>query len=288
MTLGLRVGVIVSAALLASCVSSEVATEESIELPTTVAASAPSTTTTTAAPTTAPPLTRPRWLGLRALATNPDGSYKPVDTPPQLLNRSFATEDSLPPPPSETYVWTISPFEGEPLKRSTYKPDCPVGPESLSYLTMSFWGFDGLHHTGEMVVDSEWAESIVSVFAQLHEARFPIEEMRLVTPADLTGISSGDTNNTTAYVCRAVTGGRRWSDHALGTAIDINPFHNPYQRGEIILPGLAKAFMDREELTPGMIGRDGLVVNAFADIGWSWGGDWKTVTDYQHFSLSGN
>jgi hypothetical protein len=242
----------------------------------------------TTSPTTTPPLTRPRWLGLRALETRPDGSYKPVDTPPQLLNRSFPTENTLPPPPDEEFHWSISPFEGEPLERSTYKEDCPVPAKELLYLTMSFWGFDGLHHTGEMVVHGDSADNITQVFSQLHAARFPIEEMRLVTPADLTGISSGDTNNTTAYVCRSVTGGRRWSDHALGTAIDVNPFHNPYKRGEIVLPGLAADYLDRESPQPGMILRDNVVVNAFADIGWSWGGDWVTVTDYQHFSLSGN
>jgi hypothetical protein len=29
------------------------------------------------------------------------------------------------------------------------------------------------------------------------------------------------------------------------------------------------------------------VVRAFAAIGWEWGGDWTSLKDYQHFSLSG-
>ena len=285
----------IAALVLAGCVSSNDAGKanpaSTTESPTTDSLTTNSAlsdqASTTTSPKTAPPITRPPWLGLRPLATNPDGSYIPVETPPQLLNRAFASDDTLGPPASAEFAWSIAPFVGEPLERSTYQPECPVPAEELSYLTMSFWGFDGAHHSGEMVVDAEWAEQIVSVFATLHEARFPLEEMRLVTPDDLVGVSSGDDNNTTAYVCRAVTGGQRWSDHALGTAIDINPFHNPYQRGEVILPGLASAYLDRENPMPGMIERDGLVVRAFSEIGWSWGGDWETISDYQHFSLSG-
>lgn len=270
---------------LAGCVSQDSAV--AISRPTTAPLAAETVPPTTT-PTTTPPLTRPKWLGLRALETLPDGSYKRVDTPPQLLNRSFPTEDTLPAPEDDKFHWSIAPFEGEPLKRSTYNEDCPVPAENLLYLTMSFWGFDGLHHTGEMVVGGDAADNVIHVFSKLHEAKFPIEEMRLVTPADLSEISSGDTNNTTAYVCRQVTGGRRWSDHAFGTAIDINPFHNPYKRGDIVLPELAADYLNREPAQPGMILRDSVAVNAFAGIGWSWGGDWVTVTDYQHFSLSGN
>ena len=29
------------------------------------------------------------------------------------------------------------------------------------------------------------------------------------------------------------------------------------------------------------------VVSAFASIGWEWGGDWRSLKDYQHFSLTG-
>jgi hypothetical protein len=31
----------------------------------------------------------------------------------------------------------------------------------------------------------------------------------------------------------------------------------------------------------------GALVEAFAAVGWSWGGTWSGVKDYQHFSASG-
>jgi hypothetical protein len=31
----------------------------------------------------------------------------------------------------------------------------------------------------------------------------------------------------------------------------------------------------------------GVLVRAFAGVGWGWGGDWPRPTDYQHFSATG-
>ena len=32
----------------------------------------------------------------------------------------------------------------------------------------------------------------------------------------------------------------------------------------------------------------GSLVDAFAAVGWGWGGNWDSPTDYQHFSRSGH
>ncbi|MFT7600588.1 MAG: hypothetical protein ACI8TP_003532, partial [Acidimicrobiales bacterium] len=117
--------------------------------------------------------------------------------------------------------------------------------------------------------------------------RFPFEEMRIVTPTDLDAPPTGDGNNTTAFVCRAVTGGTRFSEHASGLAIDINPFHNPYLRDDLLLPELAGSYLGREDLRAGMLTADSAVVRAFTDIGWSWGGEWSSLKDWQHFSHNG-
>jgi hypothetical protein len=63
----------------------------------------------------------------------------------------------------------------------------------------------------------------------------------------------GDGDNTTAFVCRAATGLRRWSAHALGLAVDVNPFHNPYTRGDLVLPEPASSYVDRSWRRRGMI-----------------------------------
>jgi len=51
---------------------------------------------------------------------------------------------------------------------------------------------------------------------------------------------------------------------------------------------LASAYVDRENTRPGMIIEDDVVTEAFADIGWGWGGNWSSLKDWMHFSLSGS
>ncbi len=208
-------------------------------------------------------------------------------TPEALLDRGLPTVDTLPPPAGPTFAATIDPLEGEALARSTWEPGCPVEPADLAYVTVSFWGFDDRPHTGELVVASSEAEDVVEVFRSLFDLRFPIEEMRIVTPDDLDRPSTGDENNTASYVCRAVTGGTAFSQHAYGLAIDINPFHNPYRKDDVVIPALASSYLDRGTDAAGVIQADGPVVAAFASIGWSWGGAWRSLVDYQHFSANG-
>ncbi|MEL6981295.1 MAG: M15 family metallopeptidase [Actinomycetota bacterium] len=229
----------------------------------------------------------PEWIGQRTLPTTPVGRVVPQTTPEELVGRRFVTVDLLAPPDDDTFVADIAAVDADTLARSTWEPGCPVEPEELSYLTMTFWGFDGKPHTGEMLVNAEVASDIVAVFERLFDARFPIEEMRIVTRADLDAPPTGDGNNTTAFVCRPVTGGTSFSEHAFGLAIDINPFHNPYQRNDIVLPELATYYLDRQLGQPGMVVSGDVVVEAFASIGWPWGGDWTSLKDYQHFSRSG-
>lgn len=256
---------------------------ESNEPPATATTALSEATTTTETTLT---LTTPPWLGSRVLPTTPSGFAEAQPTPAELIDRRLPSPDPLAPPADDAFSFTISELAGEPLQRSTWSSDCPVPAAQLSYLTVSFWGFDERPHTGELIVAADQAENIVEVFRQLHAARFPIEEMRIVEPADLIAAPTGDGNNTASFVCRSVTGGSRFSEHAYGLAIDINPFHNPYLRDELVIPELATSYGDREAVLPGMVSAGDDVVTAFEDIGWSWGGNWKSLKDYQHFSLN--
>jgi len=168
-----------------------------------------------------------------------------------------------------------------------WSPRCPVGLVDLRYLELSFWGFDDRPHTGAMVVNALVADDVVTVFRKLYAARFPLEEMRLVTQADLDAAPTGDGNTTAAYACRPTVGSSSWSAHAYGLAVDLNPFMNPYRKGDLVLPELASSYLDRSWRRPGMLFRDGVVVRAFQDIDWTWGGDFRTVTDLHHFSATG-
>lgn len=254
----------------------------SVTAPTT----APGTPDESASALTTP---RPAWLGQESLTD--DGSIAThLETPPELQDRRFATIDHLPAPATQngappSYAASVAALTAAQIEESTYQPGCPVPPEQLRYLTMNFWGFDDQPHTGDMIVHESVADDVIAVFHQLYDARYPIEEMRVTTQADLDAPASGDGNVTTAFVCRPVQGSSTISQHAYGLAIDINPFHNPYKRGDIVLPELATHYLDRSLGAPGQILPDGVVVQAFASIGWSWGGNWQSLVDYHHFSL---
>jgi hypothetical protein len=229
-------------------------------------------------------------VGGRPLPLRPDGFGQVLATPAALRDRRLPTLDRLPPPPGGRFQSSIRPISPAIRARmgTTYQRGCPVGLTDLRYVRVSFRGFDGRAHTGELVVHRRVAADVVSVFARLYRARFPIEEMRLVTTADLHAHPTGDGNNTAAFVCRAARGQTRWSAHAYGLAIDVDPFQNPYRRGDLVLPELASAYLDRGDRRPGMIRPGDVVTNAFAAIGWTWGGTWRSPKDLMHFSATGN
>jgi poly-gamma-glutamate synthesis protein (capsule biosynthesis protein) len=98
-------------------------------------------------------------------------------------------------------------------------------------------------------------------------------------------------NNTSGFSCRTVAGTLRWSDHAYGAAIYVNPVQNPdLTTGRVRPPsGLRFAAVDRSpraRVAPGVIRADDVVVRAFEGIGWQWGGDWSPP-DHQHFAAAG-
>jgi hypothetical protein len=236
--------------------------------------------------------TRPpgAWrVGARPLPLRPDGFGKVLPTPAALRDRRLPTVDRLPPPPGGRFRSTVARIGPAVRTRmgDTWKPGCPVGLADLRYLTVSFRGFDGRAHTGELVVHERVAAGVVSAFARLYRARFPIEQMRLVTGADLKAHPTGDGNNTAAFVCRAARKQTRWSAHAYGLAVDVNPFQNPYRRGDLVLPELASAYLDRDRRRPGMVRPGDAVTTAFADLGWTWGGTWRSPRDLMHFSATG-
>jgi|RhiMetdeSRZDD1v2_1073273.scaffolds.fasta_scaffold211742_2 D-alanyl-D-alanine carboxypeptidase len=228
-------------------------------------------------------------VGARPLPRRADGFGQVRPTPAALQDRRLATVDRLPPPPGGRFRSTVARIGPAVRARmgATWRPGCPVGLDDLRYVTVSFRGFDGRPHTGELVVHERVAGAVVSVFARLYRARFPIEEMRLVTGADLTAPPTGDGNNTAAFACRRARKQARWSAHAYGLAVDVNPFQNPYQRGDLVLPELASAYLDRDRRRPGMVRTGDAVTAAFAAVGWTWGGTWRSPRDLMHFSATG-
>lgn len=173
--------------------------------------------------------------------------------------------------------------------QNSWREGCPVGLDQLRLITLTHWNYDGRVSTGELVIHQDWADEIVVVFAALFEAGFPIERMELVDEFEGDDNLSMAANNTSGFNCREVAFRPGvWSNHAFGTAIDINPLVNPYLSGDTVLPPEGRPFIDRTVEVQGGIYSGDAVTSAFASIGWGWGGDWVNSKDWQHFSASGN
>lgn len=189
------------------------------------------------------------------------------------------------------YKASMSPITADIKAKLThsYKDNSPLGLDDLKYLQMSYWGYDGCVHEGELVVHHGVAQDVMDIFGELFEARFPIEKMKLIDVYQANDDLSMADNNSSALCVRMVTGSTTdWSKHSYGCAVDINPLVNPYAKNGKVLPKEGLAYLDRESGARGQIVKDDVCYKAFLKRGWSWGGDWMNTrgyVDYQHFDI---
>ncbi|MCW2607546.1 MAG: hypothetical protein JWO60_2239 [Frankiales bacterium] len=266
------------------------ATQQPVAAP---SASTSRTAGASAVPSASPspsPSPAPAWVvGATPLPVGPDGFGVASGTPVVLRDRHLQQPDLLPPPAGGRWASVVAPVTPAVRARmgTTWSPACPVALADLRLLTVAFRGFDGRPHSGQLVVAATVADDVVEVFRRLYAAGFPIEEMRLPTTADMQAPPTGDGNLTAGYVCRAARGQTRFSSHAYGTAIDLDPFQNPSVKRGRVLPELAGAYADRTVVREGMHLPGGPAVEAFEAVGWTWGGTWTSSKDWMHFSADG-
>jgi hypothetical protein len=227
------------------------------------------------AATTGPPTTA--TTSARKVAPSTTVQTKPTPVPPG--------PSSAPP---AGFSGSVFPIDDAIAARmtSSWRPGCPVGLSDLRRVTLTHWGFDGQPRAGEIVVHRDQADRILGVFAAMFEARFPLEQVRLIDEFGGDDNRSMAANNTSGFNCRYVAGTRRWSQHAYGRAIDVNPVQNPYVRRGDVTPPEGRPYVRRDRNVPGLITADGPAVAAFSRARWLWGGRWASP-DYQHFSSSG-
>jgi D-alanyl-D-alanine carboxypeptidase len=176
------------------------------------------------------------------------------------------------------------------LAGSSWHPGCPVALSDLRLLRIAYWGFDRRKHVGTMIVAASAVGPVRRVFEELFRERFPIRRMRLIDDFGGSDYASIEADNTSAFNCRRATGSNRFSEHAYGRAIDVNPIENPYVFPDgTSVHAASRPYLDRSRHRRGMAYDGGVLVEAFASAGWSWGGKWKppSPTDLQHFSSTG-
>jgi hypothetical protein len=186
---------------------------------------------------------------------------------------------------------TVSPLPASlraTMTGRSWHAGCPVGLDDLRLVRARYRGFDGRVYMGRLVVNRDVARSVVGVLRRLYAARFPIRRMMPVDAYGASDFRSIEADNTSAFNCRYVDGTTRWSEHAYGRAIDLNPIENPYVTAAGTTSHTAsRRYLRRSAYRRGMAVEGGVVVRAFDAAGFGWGGRWSGDRDYQHFSASG-
>jgi hypothetical protein len=170
------------------------------------------------------------------------------------------------------------------MRQYSWRQGCPTPIADLVYLRVSHIGFDAAVHEGELAIHKDLADEVVAILKVLFDQRFPIEKMKLVDEYQGSDDASVADNNTSAFNCRFVAGKPgTFSKHSQGRAIDINPRVNPMVVGQTVSPPAGAAFLDPRTKAPGLLREGAPAVTEFTRRGWTWGGTWKSLKDYQHF-----
>ena len=168
--------------------------------------------------------------------------------------------------------------------------DIEVSLTDLSYVSVLYNDFDGNVAEGELICNNSIALDLVEIFEELYRNGYQFERIELIDAYGGDDTLSMENNNTSCFNYRIVDGSDHLSKHAYGLAIDINPFYNPYVvfnkdgSGETyISPNGSEVYADRSKDFPYKIDENDLCYKLFIEHGFTWGGNWNSSKDYQHF-----
>lgn len=193
---------------------------------------------------------------------------------------------------SAAYRWSSRRLSASAIREMNgwiYRRGCPVTTSSLRILKVRYLGFDNRAHDGTLLVHRDAVSDLSAAFGRLYRNRFRIYQMDYRITIASNQYRSLSTNNTYSFECRPQIDSQAWSQHAYGRAVDINPRQNPYVRPSsgFVFPSSGAKHVDRAPIRTGMIAGGGMVESSMRGVGWRWGGRWKSVHDYMHFSSTG-
>lgn len=178
----------------------------------------------------------------------------------------------------------------EQMQGKSYKANPYIGRDDLRYLRLLHWDYDRRPHLGEMVCNKAIANKLLYIFRKLYDNHYPIERMVLPDVYDANDEQQMRANNTSCFCYRSVAKSSQLSKHAQGLAVDINTRYNPYIKkrrdGSLhVQPSTSAVFCDRSRSFRYKITKGDLCYRLFKEQGFTWGGEWRTCKDYQHFEL---
>ena len=176
------------------------------------------------------------------------------------------------------------------MQGKTYVDNPHITRSDLRYLRVRHWDYDNQSHQGELVCNKLIADKLIAIFRELYASHYPIQRIRLADDYDADDERQMSDNNTSCFCYRNVPDTKKLSYHARGLAIDINPRYNPYVRyrkdgSQNVQPANGKAYADRSRAFRYKIKAGDLCHRLFLRHGFTWGGSWHSLKDYQHFEF---
>ncbi len=164
--------------------------------------------------------------------------------------------------------------------------------DDLRHIKVLHWDLDKKTHIGELICNRIIADTLVQIFKELYNAKYPIQRMVLPHLFGNDDEAQMQANNTSCYCPRTVKGTKVMSKHARGLAVDLNPLYNPYYKSRKdgsteVQPSTATPYVNRSKEFSYKIDDNDLAYELFTSHGFRWGGDWKSCKDYQHFEWKG-
>ena len=234
---------------------------------------------------------------ITADSDNPDDESSVETTPASTLTGAILNGDTM---EKQRTSYTKS-FYYEPLSDNLKRyitgvsfpsvsdeEELAITYDELRYLHILHYDVDGNLTEGELICNEYIAQDLVEIFYELYRNEYQLEKVHLIDEYDADDTASMEDNNTSCFNYRMVEGSTSLSKHALGLAIDINPRYNPYityteDGSEQISPVSASAYADRTVNFPYKIDENDLCYKLFTEHGFTWGGNWNSCKDYQHF-----
>lgn len=216
-----------------------------------------------------------------SLESEPEPSPEPTEDPKTFIMKQF-------------YYAPLTSEQKEYITGCSY-PDSIHEPvvtyDDLSYVHILHYDFEGEVVQGELICNNAIAQDLIEIFYELYLNEYQLEKVTLIENYDGNDELSMADNNTSCFNYRVVEGSNKLSQHAYGLAIDINPFYNPYitypkDGGIHVAPEGSEAYADRTADFPYKIDENDLCYKLFKEHGFTWGGDWNSSKDYQHFQKS--
>jgi len=152
--------------------------------------------------------------------------------------------------------------------------------DSLSMVDVTYYSFDGLRHSGQIVVEAGLEDDIYEIFQMIERLKFPVGKAIPIAAYHWEDGDSMADNNSSGFNFRVIADTNKLSLHSFGRAVDINPVQNPviYPAGIIAPAGALYRPQNRGTFTT-----NHPVVQEFIKRGWHWGGNFEQPKDYHHF-----